>query len=201
MNKNENRFFLKNLVTRLLKEETSAAEVFKEEKGQESLDSQVDKYFSQFESEASESVQKNESLFRRWNKNTFKFLFEADEEDEEGSEETSAEDDAESDSAAGDETPPPKMGLDSIDPYVFANGVARLIENYETMLEVKNTLLRRSLNFIRKSYKDEVVDEVKRALEEEHSLEVGKSKIERDDDQFQPPAAQRGNGPAGGSSS
>lgn len=179
-----NKFFLKNLA-KLLREETSTAEVFKEEKGLDSLDAQVDKYFAQFESEA-KNVQKNESF--AFFKGRKRRLLEAEEENESDSEEKDSK------------SMPDKMGIDSLDPHSFANGVARLIENYDTMLEIKNALVRRSLNYIRKSYKDEVVDEVKMALADEHGLETNRSKFDREAEEFAPPSAQRGSGPgsAGG---
>jgi hypothetical protein len=189
----KNKFFFKRLV-KLLREETSTAEVFKEEKGIDSLDVQVDKYFAQFESE-SKDVQKNESFFFSRRKN---YLFEADEDEKETEEDNDSDEDADDDEA--EEASPGKLGIDSLDPYFFANGVARLIENYDTMLEIKNCLVRRSLNYIRKSYKDEVVDEVKRALADEHGLETGRSRFDREAEEFAPPSAERGSGPgsAGG---
>lgn len=191
----KNKFFFKRLV-KLLREETSTAEVFKEEKGVDSLDAQVDKYFAQFESE-SKDIQKNESFF--FSRNKKNYLFEADEDKEEDDTESEDEESDESEEA-GEDSLPEKLGIDSLDPYFFANGVARLIENYDTMLEIKNCLVRRSLNYIRKSYKDEVVDEVKRALADEHGLETGRSRFDREAEEFAPPSAERGSGPgsAGG---
>lgn len=192
ISEHKNKFFFKRLV-KLLREETSTAEVFKEEKGVDSLDAQIDKYFAQFESE-SKDVQKNESLF--FSRNRKRYLFEADEDKEE--EDVDSETETEEEDVS--ESPPEKLGIDSLDPYFFANGVARLIENYDTMLEIKNCLVRRSLNYLRKSYKDEVVNEVKNALADEHGLEASRSKFDREAEEFAPPSAQRGSGPgsAGG---
>ena len=210
----QEKTFFKRLV-RVLREADSASESFKSEKGQISIDQQIDRYFAQFESEA--GISKNESYFRG-----FRLLKEEGEDELGGDDELSVDDalggdeeepaddapgggdegesaDAEEGDESAEEAPPEKLGIDSLDVFTFSNGIARLIDNYDSMLEFKNTILRRALNFIRKSYTDDVVDELKNVLAEEHGLEYDRSKFDREDTQYAAPSAQRAGGTGGGS--
>lgn len=200
-----NKFF-KNLARRLLKEEGNKADSMTRQKDQMSLDMQVDKYFIQFEKE---SKIKQESLSRRGI-----ILFEApeDEEEEEEEEDDSGDldldfgDESEEDSDTDadvetDETeaaPPAKLGPEKVDLYNFASNVVRLIENYEMMLEVEKTLLRRSISFMEKLYNQDAINELKDIFSEEHGLEADRSKFDMDAEDFVAPAAQRAGGTGGG---
>jgi len=158
------------------------------EEGSDSIDSQVDRYLAQYESEA--KVSKNEGLdFRLM---TRRFLIEAGDEGE--------------DEGGGDEKPeepavpeePTKLTLDDLDVESFANSLVRLIENYDSLLEVKSTLARRAMNFIGKSYSPEVVDALKEKLREDHGLVPGESKEDVDNEEFVAPLADRSGGESGG---
>lgn len=164
------RLALKNLV-RILRE---APESVEEEKGEDSIDSQIDQYFSDFEKEG-KNAQLEGRDFRR---TTRRFLLEA-EEDEEKAEEKPKEEE------------PKKLTAEDINVDSFANGVVRLIDNYDSLLEVRNTIIRRAVNFLLKSYEPDVADSFKESLEEKHGLQVGKSKQEQADEEFQPPSADR----------
>lgn len=187
MKSNRNNFFLKNLAKKLLKEEASKADVMTRQKDQMSLDMQVDKYFIQFEKE---SKIKQEMLSRRGI-----VLFEAPEDEEE----VDAEEDSES--AEGETTEEEtfqKLGPENVDLYNFASNVARLIENYEMMLEVEKTLLRRSISFMEKLYNQDAINELKDIYSDEHGLETDRSKYDMEAEDFVAPAAQRAGGTGGG---
>lgn len=159
-----------------------------EETGEDSIDSQIDSYFSDYEAK-SKSVKKNES------KSLFgfmkKLLREADEDEKKKDDEKGKEDDE------GDEEPK-KLTSDDINVESFVNDVVRLIENYDSLLEVRNTILRRAVNFLLKSYEPDVADSFKEVLEDNHGLEIGKSKFESEDDFEIPRADRAGNSPGGG---
>lgn len=168
------------------------AEEFGEEKGEDSLDAQVDKYLSDYEAEAKNLKKEGRdfrSLVRR-------FLREAPEDEEEEKEDTDEESDEEGgdekgeDEEEGDEEEK-KLTLDDVNVESFADSVVRLVENYDSLLEVRNTILRRAVNFLTKTYDIDVVDSFKEVVQERHGIEIGKSKSEMEEDDFQPPAAAR----------
>lgn len=181
---------LRATVRRLLKEDDGG---LSGEETETSLDSQVDRYFGQYEAEA--KTQKTEGLdFRMM---TRRFLYEAGD-DEEGGDDDKPEDAAEaSDVPAGE---PSKLSTDDIDVETFANDVVRLIDNYDSLLEVRSTLVRRAKNFLGKAYSNDVVELFMKTLREEHGLVPGESKEDADNEDFKAPAADRAGdgGGAGG---
>lgn len=150
----------------------------KPEAGEDSLDSQVDKYLADYEVEAKSS--KNEGLdFRMM---TRRFLIEADEEEDEDKEE---EDKG-------------KLKAEDIDVENFVNSVMRLVENYDSLLEVRNTILRRAVNFLLKNYEPDAAQVFKDTLLDLHGMEIGKSRSEVEDDEFEmSPADRAGPSPGG----
>lgn len=112
-----------------------------EEPGEDSIDSQIDSYFSDYESK-SKSVKKNESKSLL---SFMKKLLREAEEDEEKKDDEEDEEKGEEDKDKDEE--PKKLTSDDINLESFANDVVRLIENYDSLLEVRNTILRRAVNF------------------------------------------------------
>lgn len=166
---------LKYIAAALLRE---AAEDDKED-GEDSLDAQIDKYLSSYEAEAKNS--KNEGLdFRMM---TRRWLLEA--EDDEGKEK-------------GDEKEPEKLTAEDLNVKSFVSDVMRLVDNYDNLLEVRNTILRRTINFLLKGYEKDVADAFKEELLESYGIEVGKSKSEMDDEEFPAPKAGAAGPMAGG---
>lgn len=147
----------------------------KPEDGEDSLDVQVDKYLADYEVEA--KVSKNEGKdFRMMVR---RFLSEADEDEgEEGADDK-------------------KLKAEDIDVESFVNSVMRLVDNYDSLLEVRNTILRRAANFLIKGYEPDVVQAFKDALLDLHGMEIGKSRAETEDDEFESPVAS-GAGPSPG---
>ena len=159
---------------------------------QDSIDQQVDDFLISYESDA--KVKKNEgfdfrSMTRSFLSTTSRNLLEAegDEEEEQPADE------------AGDEAKPKekkKLSAEDIDIEEFASNVVRLIDNYDSLLEVRNTLARRAVNFLSDNYSLDVVSQFKIVLEDEHDISIGKSNVDKEDDQFPSPAA-RGAGSGG----
>jgi len=142
------------------------------EDGEDSLDNQIDRFFSNYESES--RVSKMEGLdFRMM---TRRFLIEADEEEKDEKEE---------------EMKPEKLRSEDIDVENFLNNVMRLVDNYDALLEIRNTILRRAVNFLIAGYEPDVAQLFKDSLLDSYGLEIGKSKSDIEDEEFEVPAADR----------
>ena len=156
------------------------------DKGEDSVDSQIDAYFSRYESEAKNS--KNEGVdFRRFMR---RFLNEAGDDDKKGKEEKKDKEEKNVEKVE-------KISADDIDVNSFADSVVRLVDNYDSLLEMRSVILRRASNFLEKNYESDVVDSFKESLMQRHGLEAGKTKFDKDED-FQPPAADRAGATPGG---
>lgn len=175
--KTKSRSVLRSLVSRLLRE----APEEKKEEGGDSLDSQIDKYLSSYEAEAKNS--KNEGLDMRMISR--RFLREADEEEEDKEAEGKAEEKA-----------PEKLSSDDIDVKSFVTDVVRLVDNYDNLLEIRNTILRRATNYLVENYEPDVAAAFKEELLESYGLEIGKSEAEISDEYQAPKAGAAG--PLGG---
>jgi len=162
----------------ILREEGEAPAPPAEEPGEDSLDSQVDRYLNDYEKEAKSA--KTEG--RDW-RMTVRRIVEAGEDDDKGDD-------------SSDE--PKKLTVEDIDVGSFVNGVVRLIDNYDSLLEVRNTILRRASNFLSKNYDESVADSFKEQLRNEHGMEIGKSRDEMEDEFTAPPADRAGDGGVGG---
>jgi len=169
------KFDKKNTLKKLVNILREADEVKKED-GEDSLDSQLDRYFSDYESEAKNS--KNEGLSLR---SITKRLLE-----EEG--------DGEDEDSDSEEE---KLSTEDLDIKSFVSSVMRLVDNYDNLLEINNTILRRAANFIGKVYDETTVQAFKDELIESYGVEIGKSKLEKEDE-FEAPKAGAA-GPMGGS--
>lgn len=161
------------------------------QQGDDSLDNQVDRYFAEYES-SSKSAQHEGRDFRM----TIRRLL-----SEAGDDDTASDG---PDAGAGDDaTPAPaapqKGNIDQIDVEEFANNVARLVENYDNLLEVRSTLVRRAINFISKNYDQTTVSSLENTLRDKHGMAAGETKQEVDDDMFTAPRADRA-GPGGAGS-
>jgi len=162
-------------LARLLRE--AEEEQPKKEEGEDSVDAQIDKYLSQYESQAKEDASaKMESVsFDRltWD---WKRLVEA--EDEEKDEK------------------PEKGKLEELDMKSFVSDVMRLVDNADSLLELRNTILRRAANYLSENYEGDALKSFKEELLESHDVEIGQTESEKEDE-YQPPKAGAA-GPAGG---
>lgn len=170
--------------------------------GEDSLDAQVDRYFVDFEAEA-QNLKKEGTDFRMFMR---RFLTEAedDEEEAEGDEDAAEEggDDELSDMLGGEPeeqeaAPPAKLKTDDIDMTNFVAGVMRLVDNYDNLLEVRNTILRRAAKFIKEKYEPDALALFKEELLESFGAEIGKSDKDMEDN-LDVPGAARGSGPIEG---
>ena len=143
----------------------------------DSLDAQVDKYFIEYEKEAKNA--KNEGVDIRMI--TRRFLTEA-----EGAQlPASAEDDKD-------------LGAKKIDVESFTTSVVRLVENYDSLLEVRSTLIRRAINFLAGTYDAEVVKQFEQTLREEHGMVAGESKRDVNAEESTPPPGDHAGPEVGG---
>lgn len=184
INSQDLKKIIREQIRSVLVEETVKKEL------QDSLDQQVDDFLISYESDA--KVKKNEgfdfrSMTRSFLSTTSRTLLEA-------------EGDEEEEKPADEEKPEEKKKLsaEDIDIEEFASSVVRLIDNYDSLLEVRNTLARRALNFLSDNYSPDVVNQFKIVLEDEHDITIGKSKADEEDNEFPAPAAARAGSGGGG---
>lgn len=165
-------------LARLLRE---AEEEPKKEEGEDSVDAQIDKYLSQYESQAKEdSKAKVEAV--SYNKMTYDWR-----------RLTEAEDDEKKDEEA-----PEKTKLEEINMGSFVSDVMRLVENYESLLEIKNAVLRRAANYLSSNYEGDALQAFKDELLESYGVEIGQSESEKDDEVQAPKAGAAGPMAGGG---
>lgn len=158
----------------------------------DSIDSQIDKFLIDYETEAKRS--KNEGLdFRMITRR----LLREEEEEEEDEDADAPDDDAPDDDAAGDDAAgddadkdeePKKSPLDELNMESYVASVMRLVDNYDNLLEVRNTILRRAKNYLVKNYEPEALNSFDDNLRETYGMEVGEMESERQD-KFQAPKA------------
>lgn len=162
----------------------------------DSLDSQVDRYLGSYESAAKKtesdpgaSVQQMEAMdWRDLVKG--RLITEAGEDEEPAEEAPPPAAPMPGDDDAG------KLGPEALNIEAFANDVVRLIQNYDSLLEVRSTLIRRAKKFLQKTYNDEVVSAFEDTLRDDHGMEAGSSPQDLEADKFTAPAADRANGSA-----
>ena len=175
------KYILKNIVASLLQEAKGDKD---DKEKQDSLDAQVDKLLLDYEKESRSS--KNEG--RDFRMMTRRFLIEA--EDDEESDDKKDEDKEGSEEA--------QLTEEDIDIENFLSSVMRLVDNYDALLEVRNTILARAVNFLLKGYEPAVATAFKESLMDSYGMEIGKSKSEVEDDEYQVPDADRAGPPLGG---
>ena len=171
----------------------------------DSLDQQVDKYINQYESEAKKTenatggpnTSQMESIdWRDLVKGVIvesPFVNQAGQGDKDSPDAGDAAPGA--DDIMGDEDAG-KLALDDLDVAKFCDDIVRLMENYDSLLEVKNTLQRRARNFLKKNYNDEVLTAFDDVMRDDHGLVVGMDKQGIDDEEFPAPPAARASGSA-----
>lgn len=180
------------------------------EDGPDSLDTQVDKYLHEYEAEAKSAKTEGKD----WRMTVRRLVSEAGQDDNDEGDQTAKAADADAasgngddgdtglgDDEGGDDGEPKKLTADDLDVDSFVNSTVRLIDNYDSLLEVRNTILRRAANFLSKNYEPEVIENFKEKLRGEHGIEIGKSPEESANDEFPAPVADRagdGGGGAGG---
>ena len=170
----------------------------------DSLDQQVDKYINQYEAEAKKAgdVQggptggpgPGTAQMERidWRDLVKGVLIEAGQGDKDSQDPGDAAPGA--DDMTGEETD--KLGVEDLDIAKFTDSIVRLIENYDSLLEVKSTLMRRARNFLSKNYSDEVLHAFDDVMRDDHGIVPGMDKGAVDDERFPAPPAARASGSA-----
>mgnify|MGYP003347332940 CR=1 FL=1 len=163
----------KNLVRQFLTEAEAPKKPGQPDIISDSLDAQVDRLLISYEEEAKNL--KNES--RDFRTLVRRLLSEAEPDE-------------------GKKTPNKKLDIDDINVESFAESVVRLINNYQNLLEVRDTLIKRSQKFLEKNYTPDVVSEFLSVLREQFDIEVGLTDVDK---QFLPkPPPAKGAGPSPG---
>ena len=167
----------------------------------DSLDEQVDKYLHQYESDSKKSdnslaspgeVAQMESM--DWRDLVKGVIIEAGQGDKDAQDPGDAAPGAEGMTDDDDDTN--KLTMEDLDVAKFADDVVRLIENYDSLLEVKATLMRRARNFLQKNYQEEVLQAFDNVMRDDHGMVPGQDKQSVDDERFPAPAAARASGSA-----
>lgn len=145
------------------------------DKGETSLDNQVDRLILSYEKEARHA--KNEGA--NYRDVTRRFLAEADDDD---------------DKKDDDSADMPKSSPDDIDIQSFAESVVRLVDNYDSLLDVRDTLIRRAQDFLKKNYDAATLADFKSVMRDTFDVEVGVTDVQKQDKYQPPPAARAGKG-------
>jgi len=162
---------LGELRTILRKEILKEAEEKKEK--EDSIDVQVDRFISSYEAD-SKIVKKESFDFRN---SIRQFLSEGeDEPDKTGK----------------------KLTVEDIDMSNFVNNIVRLITNYDSLLEIQDTILKRAANFLGENYDEVTVQAFREELLDTHSIEIEKSRKDREEGYTPPRAGAAGPAGAGG---
>lgn len=169
------RTIIKEGVRDLLKEEAKG----KDKETEASVDRQIDKYFSDYEKEA--KTTKTEGTDFRFMSRRFFASVLSEAEDEEKKDEPAAE----------------KLTLEDIDIEVFADSVVRLIDNYDSLLEIRDTISKRAVNFLKENYDESAVQMFKDVMSDQYDIEVGRPAVS-DNEKFPAPPADRALGSGGG---
>jgi hypothetical protein len=148
--------------------------------GVDSIDDQLDRYLSNYVKYATESEDlKNENI----NKIAENFLFEQEEQDkiDDKNQEMKEDEDVE------------LKTLDDFDVRNYASNVANLVNNFNSLIEKKNSILRRAINYLSNNqYDARVIKKLEIILEDEYDLQIGKTDNEKDADIAIPRAAAAG---------
>ena len=90
-----------------------------------------------------------------------------------------------------------EVAADDIDLQQFANDLARLVKNYDSLLDIKSIILNKAYGYIQNNYGDDTVKALKDVLEQELGIEVERGAADKDQEPEIPIAV----GASGGSSS
>jgi hypothetical protein len=153
----------------------------------DSVDDQIDSFILKFEKDSIVSDDSPRSLDESLSALSLSALLEQDIEEEEAATEDAIEaeeeegagapaDDEEQapadSSDAGDTAPAEGMKSPPLDVDSFTKRVARLSMNFDTLLDVKSTIINRAINFLKENYDEEHVEEMKEILDTQFDFNV-----------------------------
>ena len=154
------------------------------DKEQSSVDEQIDAYLVKLEQQsAAKGDQTVENILAR---KSLRFLLEADEEAPA----------APPQGQDKDKKPDPKVQVTrklSVSPATFASHVARLIENYDSLLDVKRIILVRALKYAKSNHSESMASEMADILREKFQIDLADQADKDDDITLDPPVAVGGN--------
>jgi len=189
--------FTEGAIARLLNEEDDSISHESGVSG-DSIDAQIDRYFGEYESDSKKvegaDIEQMESV--DWRDLLRGTLITEAGEDADAMDDSDDPDAQAPGAEAMTDDEPDKLKLDTIDVEKFANDIVRLVENYDSLLEVRSTILRRASNFLKKTYDDDVIEAFENVLRDDHGMEAGTDKGAIDADKFPAPAADRASGSA-----
>jgi len=185
--------FTKDELRQIIREEMEAVTDRKTRLSVDSLDDQIDSLLIKFESE---SV-KTESVSGR---QLFRMLFEAPEDEDEEElppdleepGEVETKDPSSVGSEERDEEWAGEPGKPPLDMDQFTHRVVRLLENYDSLLDVRTVILNRAKNYVLENYDESAVSDFEDTLEVDHGIS-----LDPRDNEAETPVAV-GAGPAGG---
>jgi len=143
-----------------------------------SVDDQIDSILINFETESTVTQENKYSVVK-----ALQFLFEQDTDEETADKETADEEAAEEDKATTDKSKEDTEGSETVDVSEpvepvraplnlneFATNVARLIDNYENLLDVRTVIMTRALQYITEHYGEESSGNLRDLLESQYNI-------------------------------
>ena len=171
----------------------------------DSVDQQIDELLLQYEKLS--LPDQTDSLDEALTAKSLKFILEQEEADvevdveEEAEEEASPAEDAEEETEEAEETEaeePAEEKLPDLDVSTFALKVARLAEIPEKVLDLKDAIINRAVQYLETNYNDTIAEEFKAALMDKFQLAVPEEEVETLLASDLPPPPAVGAGPGGG---
>ena len=188
-----------------------------------SLDQKVDRFFIQYEREATGAEEGTTAALptkpaisiaerrRRSSPSLYSMLFEQEEDPTAAAGDPAADaglgdagggdDLAGGDAGAPTEEGPPPVPVPNINVNIFASRLARLVGNYNALLDPRTTILRRAQTYLAKNYSEKVGKELMTVMETQYNMSI-KTKAQSQDELPPAPmavgAGMEGGGGGGG---
>lgn len=74
-----------------------------------------------------------------------------------------------------------EVAADDIDLKHFAGDLARLVKNYDTLIDMKSIILNKAYAYVKNNYGDDTVKALKDVLEQDFKLEIERDETEKDE--------------------
>jgi hypothetical protein len=157
-----------------------------DEPSSSSVDEQIDALLLQYEKMSLPSEE--EMIQEVLNAKSLKFILEQEEETDEQEEETEEIEDAAAEEEAAEEDPNEEEEVEeedlavqspTLDVATFALKVARLAEVPEKVLDLKNAIINRAIQYISSNYDDLVAKEVEQTLMDNYQLALPEEEVEK----------------------
>ena len=149
-------------------------DTFKARKSKHSVDDQIDALILRYESSSLQSKEESSSLLESLTNKSLRFLFEQEEveEAEEEPEEDSPPEAPTGSEVVNSKTKASKQIIPNLNIDQFANRTVRLINNPDSLLDIKTAIINRVKNFLDENYGDQFVTKYLDILEEEYGIET-----------------------------